>query len=155
MASNRIRVAKDKAEFVQSLVEGGDYTAPFQTFADVLAFAASLGSRYDKKVPLKEVAQKDPTPIALEIFVSRGYDSLIKLMAISTTKNPNILSPYDLSAQEERINIFEEYVNGGLEILQNELKGAVDYTERLLLILSNERFTEEKSKEEFDLSRFL
>jgi len=155
MSINRIRVAKDKAEFVQSLVEGGDYTAPFQTFADVLAFAASLGSKYQKKVPLKEIAQKDPAPIALEIFISRGYDSLIKLIAIATTKNPNILSPYDLTVQEERIKIFEEYANGGLEILQDELRGAVDYTERLLLVLSNERFVEDKSKEEFDLSRFL
>jgi dnd system-associated protein 4 len=151
---SRIRVAKDKAELIQSLVEGAGYTAPFQTFADVLAFCASLGSRFDRKIPLKEITQ-NPSPIALEIFVSRGYDSLINLIAIAVTKNPSILSPYDNSAQEERIKIFEEYANGGLEILQDELKGAVDYTERLLLIISGERFSQNKQTQEFDLSHFL
>jgi dnd system-associated protein 4 len=38
-----------------------------------------------------------------------------------------------------RNQIFEEYANGGLELLQNELRGAVDYTERIVLMLSYER----------------
>ncbi|MEO1186145.1 MAG: DNA phosphorothioation-associated protein 4, partial [Cyanobacteria bacterium J06636_27] len=41
------------------------------------------------------------------------------------------------------------------EIFQNELRGAVDYTERLLLMLSSGRFEEDKQEEEFDLSKFL
>ena len=155
MSINRIRIAKDKAEFVKSLVDGAEYTAPFQTFADVIAFAGSLGSKYNRKIPLKEVSQKEINPISLEIFVSRGYDSLIKLIAMASSEDLKILSPYDRDAQETRIKIFEEYANGGLEILRDELKGAVDYTERLLLVLSKERFNEDKPPENFDLSRFL
>ena len=56
---------------------------------------------------------------------------------------------------EKRNYIFEEYANGGLEILQAEFRGAVDYSERLLLIFSSERVKQEEQKEEFDLSKFL
>ncbi|MHC5730088.1 MAG: DNA phosphorothioation-associated protein 4, partial [Nostoc sp.] len=44
---------------------------------------------------------------------------------------------------------------GGLEIIQNELRGAVDYSERLLLILSYDRNNTEQQDEEFDLTKFL
>ncbi|MFN7907245.1 MAG: DNA phosphorothioation-associated protein 4, partial [Microcystis sp.] len=39
--------------------------------------------------------------------------------------------------------------------LERELRGAVDYTERLLLIISQERFREITATTEFDLGRFL
>ena len=148
----RIRIDKDKADLVNALVK--DNTAPFKTYADVLAFAAALGAKYKRRIPLENIA-KEPEPISSEIFISRGYDLAIKLLAITETKEPKILSPYEITAEEERTLIFEEYANGGLEKLQNELRGTVDYTERILLVLSAERFREESSTEEFDLSRFL
>jgi dnd system-associated protein 4 len=148
----RIRIDKDKADLVNALVK--DNTAPFKTYADVLAFAAALGAKYKRRIPLENIA-KEPEPISLEVFLSRGYDLAIKLLAITETKEPKILSHYEITAEEERVLIFEEYANGGLEKLQNELKGTVDYTERILLVLSGERFREQSSTEEFDLSRFL
>lgn len=54
-----------------------------------------------------------------------------------------------------RVQIFQEFVNGGLEILQTELQGVVDYSEQILLMLKTEREKENSSVEEFDLSRFL
>ena len=155
MAANRIRVAKDKAELVQALVDTKETTGPFQTYADVLVFAAALGAKYKKRVPLGAISTKEPAPISLEIFISRGYDAVIKLLAIAETKDPKILSSYDPSAEEKRALIFEEYANGGLERLRDELRGSVDYWERLLLTLSAERFKEESTEEDFDLSRFL
>ena len=155
MAIHRIRVAKDKAELVQALVDEKGTTGPFQTYADVIAFAAALGSKYDKRVVLQEISTKEPAPISLEIFISRGYDWAIKLLAIAQTNNPKILSVYESEAERERTLIFEEYANGGLEILRNELRGAVDYAERILLLMTQERFPTETSTEEFDLSRFL
>ena len=155
MVANRIRVAKDKAELVQSLLESNNSNSPFQTYADVLAFAAALGARYNKRAVLEAVAAKEPAPIALEIFVSRGYDLLIKLLAIAAQADPHILSVRDPIAEEQRVLIFEEYANGGLEVLRDELRGAVEFSERLLLILNRERFHSERSPEEFNLSRFL
>ena len=154
MAVNRIRIAKDKAELVQALVDINNPTGPFQTYADVLVFAAALGTKYKKRVPLEAIS-KEPAPISLEIFVSRGYDWPIKLLAIAEIQDPKILSPYDPTAEEQRVIIFEEYANGGLEKLREELRGSVDYLERILLIISKERFREEPTQEEFDLSRFL
>lgn len=155
MAVPRIRVAKDKAEFVQTLVEGDGSTSPFQTYADVLAFAAALGAKAKRRVPLGTISTAEPAPISLEIFISRGYDVLMKLLAIAETGEAKILSAYDPNAETQRVQIFEEYANGGLEKLREELRGAVDYTERLLLVLSAERFPEERTAGEFDLTRFL
>ena len=155
MATNRIRVAKDKAELVRALVEYKDTTGPFQTYADVLVFAAALGTKRKKPVPLGKISTKEPGPIGLDIFISRGYDWVFKLLAIAEIKETKILSTYEGDNEEKHILIFEEYANGGLEILKNELRGAVDYSDRLLLILSSERFKEKKIEEDFDLSRFL
>ena len=83
----------------------------------------------------------------------------LKLIAIAEIKDTKILSSIDKESEEKRIYIFEEYANGGLDILRNELRGAVDYSERLLLILNNDRYKKKEStaneQQEFDLSRFL
>jgi dnd system-associated protein 4 len=152
MAANRIRVAKDKAELVKQLVASKDTTGPFQTYVEVMVFAAALGVKHKKRVPL-EVSAKDLSPLRQDYFAS-SFILLINLLAITETQDIKILENDDL-ADEKRIHIFEEYANSGLEILQNELRGAVDYSERLLLILSSERFTAEQQDEEFDLRKFL
>ncbi|MCC5622200.1 DNA phosphorothioation-associated protein 4 [Nostoc sp. CHAB 5715] len=155
MAANRIRVAKDKAEFVKSLVASKDTTGPFQTYADVLVFSAALGAKYKKRVALGEISKRDPDPIPQEHFVSKGYDTLIKLLAMTANKDISILSSNDENYDTQRIRIFEEYANGGLELLQNEFRGAVDYSERLLLILSHDKFQDNSAEVEFDLSKFI
>lgn len=150
----RIRIAKDKAQLVQELMNNKDGTGPFQTYADVLAFAATLGAKYKKRVPLNTIA-KEPVPINLEIFIARGYDLVFNLLAIAETQDPQILATNEPKIEEQRVLIFEEYANGGLEKLQDDLRGAVDYSERLLLLLCAARFQEETSAAEFDLSKFL
>lgn len=151
MALPRIKVAKDKAELVQKLLDTKGTTGMFSTYADIIAFAASLGAKHQQRSPLGEISQGEPAPISLEVFISRGYDHLIKLIAIMSTQDIKVLSREDAA----RVLIFEEYANGGLAKLQHELRGAVDYTERLILILNSERFSPEVNDEEFDLSRFL
>ena len=153
--TGRIRVAKDKAELVQSLTSRNGATGPFHTFADVVGFAAALGAKRNKRVPLGEISKREPSPIGLEYFATTGHDWIIKLLAVTETKDIQVLSYNELDLDTQRNHIFEEFANGGLEILQNELRGAVDYTERLLLMLSSERFKEDKQEEEFDLSKFL
>ncbi|MFM9160669.1 MAG: DNA phosphorothioation-associated protein 4 [Dolichospermum sp.] len=156
MAENgRIRVAKDKAELVKSLSSADGGTGPFQTFADVIVFAAALGVKYKKRVPLGEISKREPAPIRLEVFAVSGYDILIKLIALTETQDIIILSPHGEEHEKQRNGIFEEYANGGLEILQNELRGAVDYSERILLFLSYERANNPKEEKEFDLTKFL
>ncbi len=161
MSENRIRVARDKAELVKSLIAAADNNSPFQTYADAMLFAAVLGAKQHRRVALGEISKKEPGPISIEIFISRGYDPVMKLIAISATENINVISPDRADFEQQRINIFEEYANGGLELLEQELCGAVDYTERILLMLSapiDARKTDsitENSSGEFDLRKFL
>lgn len=74
MGVNRIRVAKDKADLVKALTISEGTTGPFQTYADVMVFAATLGAKRKKRSPLGTISSKEPAPIGLEVFVSRGYD---------------------------------------------------------------------------------
>lgn len=154
MAELRIKVAKEQAELVQQLVDDHSKTAPFQTFADVVAFSAAVGVKYGKRVQFQNISKNQPAPISLDIFISRGYDTLIKLIAIHETKNIGILANEN-EAEHQRINIFEEYANGGLEIIQQELRGSVDYTERLLLMISSERGQKSANLAEFDFSNLM
>jgi dnd system-associated protein 4 len=155
MALPRIKVAKDKAELVRKLLNTKGTTGAFATYADVIAFAATFGVKHQQRSPITEISQSEPAPISLEVFISRGYDRLIKLIAVMSTQDIKILSIEDPVAEANKVLIFEEYANGGLAKLHYELRGAVDYTERLVLILNAERFTPETNNEEFDLSRFL
>jgi dnd system-associated protein 4 len=168
MSENRIRVARDKAELVKSLIASPENNSPFQTYADVILFAAVLGARQKQRIPLGEISKKEPGPISIEIFIARGYDPVMKIIAIAATENINVISPVSSGAatdrqadfEQQRIQIFEEYANGGLEILDRELCGAVDYTERILLMLSVslDRAAENRSTNnpvEFDLRKFL
>ncbi|MBN3887333.1 MAG: DNA phosphorothioation-associated protein 4 [Nostoc sp.] len=153
--TGRIRVAKDKAELVKDLTSSDGGTGPFNTFADVIVFAAALGAKHKKRVVLGEISKREPSPIRIEYFASMGNDILIKLLAINETKDIKTLSINEEEYERQRNHIFEEYANGGLEILQNELRGSVDYAERILLFLSYERTNIEQQDEEFDLTKFL
>ena len=153
--TGRIRVAKDKAELVKDLTSSNGGTGPFNTFADVIVFAAALGAKHKKRVALGEISKREPSPIRIEYFASMGNDISIKLLAINETKDIKTLSLNEEEYERQRNHIFEEYANGGLEILQNELRGSVDYAERILLFLSYERTNTEQQDEEFDLTKFL
>ncbi|MEH1786729.1 DNA phosphorothioation-associated protein 4 [Nostoc sp.] len=153
--TGRIRVAKDKAELVKDLTSSDGGTGPFHTFADVIVFAAALGAKHKRRVALGEISKREPSPIRIEYFASMGNDILIKLLAINETKDIKTLSLNEEEYERQRNSIFEEYANGGLEILQNELRGSVDYAERILLFLSYERTNTEQQDEEFDLTKFL
>jgi dnd system-associated protein 4 len=86
-----------------------------------------------------------------------GNDLLIQLLAVVETEEIKVLSHYEEAAEIQRNHIFEEYANGGLEILLHELRGTVDslYLDRILLFLGHQRANEHQEDQEFDLSRFL
>lgn len=152
----RVKISQDKADLVQSLVLNNDNPqGVFATYADVMAFAATMGKKNKLRLPLNTIA-KEPSPISLDVFTSRGYDFLFKLLAITQTNNSKIISAYDIRAEEERVMIFEEYANGGLMRLQEQLRGAVDYGERILLILSQaNNQSSETITMDFNLTKFL
>lgn len=111
MPANRIKIAKDKADLVKALVTSNEKTAPFQTYVEVMIFAAALGVKHKKRVPLQEIA-KDLSPLRQDYFAS-SFNLAINLFAITETKDINILDDDEI-ADDKRIYIFEEYANGGL-----------------------------------------
>ncbi|HIK37745.1 MAG: DNA phosphorothioation-associated protein 4 [Geminocystis sp.] len=154
----RIHIAEDKAGFLQSLVLTGDNPqGVFLTYADAVVFAASLGILYHHRVALTRIA-KEPSPISIEIFVSRGYGYLFSLLKFSGDCHDGQYDNFNNGGAmgEDNIRLFEEYANGGLEILQQKLKGAIDYTERILLMISREgKFDVPAPPTDFDLRYFL
>jgi len=155
MGDGRIKVAKDKAELVQRLLASDQTTGPFQTYADIVVFAAAIGFKYNRKAPLEgEFSKRDPAPIHRETFASKGYEMILNLISIADSLDPKILVS-DNNTSSEKLSIFEEYVNGGLEVLSDLLRGTLDYSDRLILEINsntNDQYTQDL---EFDLSRFI
>lgn len=133
MADIRIKVAKDKAKLVKALRAGEGSTGPFQTYADVVTFAAAFGFSKKNRVPFEQASRRDPDPIPGDQFKNRG---LMDLIAIAETQSPNILSSGDEQIQE-KARIFEEYANGGFELLEGKFSGAGDISKQMLLFIQS------------------
>lgn len=154
MGDIRIKIAKDKSTLVKSLRAASDTTGPFQSYADVLIFAAAIGIQRQSREPITEYS-KEIDPIRHDIFFSKGYDQVINLIAIADTNAPNILANNN-DSEEKRVAIFEEYANAGLELLQSRiLLGSSNYTESILIYLCETNKIEENKTEEFNLEDFL
>lgn len=151
MPERRIRYAKDKAEVIKRLVSSEDATGPFKLIADVLVFAAAFGLARNKRSQLGDILGE---PIRQEIFDRQGYDTFMNLLAVYAEADPTVLSDADETI-ERRALIFEEYANGGLEQMQEELKGAVDCLESILLMISAQRKAEAKDVGAFDLAKLV
>lgn len=89
----------------------------FATFRDILLFAAAIGFRNDRRVSFKEVSGD---PIRYETLTAPAFsEALINMIAVNVVADdPEIV---DGTRIEERIKIFEEYANGGLEFIQEQV----------------------------------
>ncbi len=153
MADIRIKVAKDKAKLVKALSarEKGS-TGPFQTFYEVLAFAAALGIQKGRFVPFEEKdASREIDPIRQEQFASKGYDRIIDLISLVHERNPkNLVDNAEYEAK--RISIFEAYANGGLEILEDIVQGSSDVSQQILLLITSAKNQSVTKEDDLDLS---
>ncbi len=147
----RVRVARDKAEFIRALKNSETPSAPFQTYADIVTFAAVTGAKRKRREPLEKISMKDPDPIPQDQFFTRGYESIINLLAILSNGDPKVLASKE-EAEDQRLRIFEEYANAGFRILRDELSGSENYTKQILLILIRARF--ENKDDEMELNIF-
>lgn len=88
----------------------------FPTFRDVLLFAAAVGFRQGRRVAF---TASSGDPIRYEVLTVPGFsDTLINMIAANVIEDPEIM---DGTRIEERIKIFEEYANGGLEYIQEQV----------------------------------
>lgn len=90
--------------------------AGFPAMRDVMLFAAGVGFAQARRVPF----DKSGEPIRYEILTGDAMaEPFVSMLAAVTNEgDPEIL---DTNRLPERITIFEEYANGGLEYLQEQL----------------------------------
>jgi dnd system-associated protein 4 len=149
MIERRIRFAKDKQELIRKFLASDDGTGPFKLQADVIAFSAALGAARGRREPLPDTLAE---PIRQDVFDRQGYDTLINLLAVQSEQSAAILEDSD-DMIVKRSHVFEEFANGGLSILAEETKGQVDFTQAILLMISDTRKRDSVDTPTFDLSK--
>lgn len=108
----RVRRPEDKDELLDRIVDG-DGNA-FNARYEALTFCAALGYSREKRIPFTNTGES----IRWEQFQSVGAGALSAMLAVASSDDAEIVAPERI---EERIRVFEEYANGGLEVLSNEL----------------------------------
>lgn len=152
MPDRRIRIASDQAEFVKALLRTDESNGPFRTQADVLAFAAALGASRRRR---RNFSRSAGEPVRQEVFERQNFVPAMNLVAIFATGDAKVLADTD-EMEEARAVAFEQYASGGLEILEQELEGAVDYLAAILLMVASERRSEEGGNgDDLGLSKLL
>jgi len=146
---NRSRIHEDMVQrlAVQKL-PGADRTL-FPTIRELLCFAALLGYSEKRRLPLER--DKGVEDVSYQQFERGDAEDLIYLIALAETKDPEILK----DGEEERCaKIFEEYANGGLQILREAmLRGGGEYPDRdILEYLKEQGYLDEETNDP-DLSR--
>ena len=90
------------------LSQGAD--SVFDTYVELLCFAACLGYSRNASVPFESSAEAVPW----HIFENRGKDSVVNLVAAVASEDFTIVGP---DRFDDKLKVFEQYANGGLEIL--------------------------------------
>lgn len=137
----RIRRAEDKAPLLKTLTEN---QRPFATMANALVFAAGLGHLEGRRIPLGKEAEAIPW----EVFVNIGAQTFIDMLAGVVADETDILSD---ERQNDRLDIFEEYANGGLQIIQDRLAVNNRPPLQVLIDMALERESTTEPRTEIDL----
>lgn len=131
----RINYAKSHEGLLNELVRSNDNSGPFETKAKCLIYAASFGSSFGPEQGRKPMPEKKGESIRYDVFTSLEFEDLICSLAVYATKDIKILEDSEDTANE-RVTIFEEFANCGLERLGAELKGEGNKTDGIALLLS-------------------
>lgn len=134
--------------------------AAFPTIKALQCFAAMLGFEQGRRVPLEK---GDSENIEWHTFNNDGYTEYIYLIGLAETRSLGVLR-YDVETSdtggfsEDMVKIFEEYANGGFQILQTWLdKSPGDPYGAKALIAGIQRaghLSAAENKEDFDEIEF-
>jgi len=112
----------------------------FESYKDLAVFAASIGFHFGKRLLLGKTMQD---PIKMHIFNDEYDIELMNCIALAETENPLLLGN---KKEEQKINIFEEYISGGLEIIKNRIYDqSSDWEQNLISLILEQN----KNKEDF------
>lgn len=101
----------------EALMQEMQNEAKFPTYRDILLFAAAVGFHQQRRVSF---TASSGDPIRYEVLTTPGFsDTLINMIAANVVSHdPEIM---DGTRLEERVKIFEEFANGGLEYIQEQI----------------------------------
>ena len=114
----RIQRAIDKEEVVRRLTSGEPPI--FKEIWRLLMFAASVGFKKGRSEPLGTTDSGKAIPQTY-FANSPAWPGFLHLLALVAAGDPHILAG-DEKSDDERITLFEEFANGGLAILEEELE---------------------------------
>ena len=111
LIQNPVRRSKMFEETLQQL--GGKEAVLFPTLREALTFCAVLGYKERRKRPLDPNAGMED--IAGAQYQMNSAVDMVFALALADSKTSDILRP---DREKECIQIYEEYANGGLELVQ-------------------------------------
>ncbi len=116
----RVQRAGDKENFVKALTTGEN--APFKEIWRLLLFASAIGYRAQRRVVLQDVDAGKAMP---QSYFSNNpaWPGFQYLMALVDLDDAGILAGSDEN-DDVRLRVFEEYANGGLEMLQEAVESS-------------------------------
>ena len=110
--------SKEHEKMIQNLsgqsVDGNQTV--FKTIRELICFAAMLGYQMDKRSTLPD--NKRGEDVMIEEFQRNESIDFIYLIAVADTGGTEVLKS---DAEIDMVSIFEEYANGGFEILKGWL----------------------------------
>ena len=133
----RINYDKSHEGLLNELVRSDKTSGPFETKAKCLTYAASYGSEFGPEKGRKPISGTK-MDLRYDAFSSRDFEDFICSLAVYATKDIKLLETNEETATE-RVRIFEEFANCGLERLAAELKGEANKTDGIALLISKSK----------------
>ncbi|MYA48225.1 MAG: DNA phosphorothioation-associated protein 4 [Candidatus Dadabacteria bacterium] len=145
---NRSRIHEDLVQKLAVQKLNGAQRSLFPTIRELLCFAAILGYSENRRIPLdKDEGVED---ISYQQFERGDAEDLVYLIALAEEKDPEILRDGNEGSCAE---IFEEYANGGLQVIQEALvRGGGEYPDRDIMEMLKEKGFLEGDSSELDVS---
>ena len=116
---DRVRISNENAPVLEALGDSTSLVSVFNRQAEAVAFAATVGYHFDKFEPVEGQTLKAILFQQIDDATDLG-SYLDAVFALAHTGDISILMPTEGSgsSDNDRVLIFESYVNGGLSYLR-------------------------------------
>jgi dnd system-associated protein 4 len=132
---NRSRVYEDAVQQLAAKPLADTDRRLFPTIRELLCFAALLGFSEKRRLPLDR--SKGVEDVSYQQFERGNAEDLIYLIALAEAQNVDILREGE---ERKCADIFEEYANGGLAIINDcLLRSGGEHPDRALMSMLRER----------------
>ena len=118
---DRVRISDKNSRVLEALGDSTTLVSVFDTQAEAVAFAATVGHHFDKFEPVKGQTSKAILFQQIDNATHLG-SYLDAVFALARAQNIDVLGPQEGgdSVESDRVLIFEGYVNGGLSYLRRQ-----------------------------------